>query len=121
MASDPGDRFREETDRDFDDIARITRTFVHYGKAFLIALPLWLVLLVLLPRWGVGELTSLLGASLIAGGFAVAGARMTRRPDGASTPALGPRRRINPPGRLTLIGLTAVIVLYLVLVLRAGG
>jgi hypothetical protein len=121
MASDPGDPFREETDRDFDDIARITRTFVHYGKAFLIALPLWLVLLALLPRWGVGELTSLLGASLIAGGVAVAGARMTRRPDGTAPAVLGRRRRISPPGRLTIVGLTAVIVLYLVLVLRAGG
>jgi len=121
MPSDPGDRFREETDRDFDDIARITRAFVHYAKAFLITLPLWLALLVLLPRWGVGELTSLLGASLIAGGFAVAGARMTRRPDGTTPAAPGPRRRITPPGRLTIVGLTAVIVLYLVLVLRAGG
>jgi hypothetical protein len=121
MPSEPGDRFREETDRDFDDIARLTRTFVHYGKAFLIALPLWLALLVLLPRWGLGEVTSLLGASLIAGGLAVAGARMTRRPDAGTPAAAGPRRRINPPGRLTLVGLTAVIVLYLVLVLRAGG
>ena len=54
MASEPKNQFEHETDRDFDDIERITRTFVHYGKAFLIILPLWLILLVLFPRWGLG-------------------------------------------------------------------
>ena len=119
MPSEPRNRFEQETDRDFDDIERVTRTFVHYAKAFLIALPLWLALLVLLPRWGVGEITSLVGASLIAGGLAVGGARMFRR----TAPQAGARGRlrVRPPGRLALVGLTAVIVLYLVLVLRAGG
>lgn len=119
MPSEPRNRFEEETDRDFDDIERITRTFVHYGKAFLITAPLWLALLVLLPRWGLAETASLLGATLIASGVAVGGARMFRR-----TPAEGEVRgrvRVNPPGRVTLVGLTVVIVLYLVLVLRAGG
>jgi hypothetical protein len=119
MPSKPRNRFEEETNRDFDDIERITRTFVHYGKAFLIALPLWLALLVLLPRWGLGEIPSLLGASLIAGGLAVGGARMFRR----TPPQTGRRARlrVKPPGRVMLVGLTVVIVLYLVLVLRAGG
>lgn len=119
MASEPQNRFEEETDRDFDEIERITRTFVHYAKAFLITLPLWLALLVLLPRWGVAEIPSLFGASLIAGGIAVGGARMFRRtntPSGARG-----RVRMRPPGRVTLVGLTVVIVLYVVLVLRAGG
>jgi hypothetical protein len=119
MAFEPRNQFEHETDRDFDDIERITRTFVHYAKAFLITAPLWLSLLVLLPRWGVGEMASLLGATLIAGGIAVGGARMFRRssPHGASRGRL----RITPPGRVTLVGLTVVIVLYVVLVLRAGG
>jgi len=119
MASEPRNQFEQETDRDFDDIDRITRTFVHYAKAFLIALPLWLALLVLLPRWGVGEITSLLGASLIAGGLAVGGARMFGR--STSHPGARGRLRIKPPGRVTLVGLTVVILLYVVLVLRAGG
>ena len=119
MPSEPRNRFEEETDRDFDEIERITRTFVHYAKAFLITLPLWLALLVLLPRWGLAEIPSLLGASLIAGGVAVGGARMFRRtPTGSGTRG---RVHIRPPGRVTLVGLTAVVVLYLVLVLRAGG
>jgi hypothetical protein len=92
---------------------------VHYAKAFLITLPLWLTLLVLLPRWGLGLVTSLMGASLIASAVAVGGARMFGR-----TPRDGEARgrvRIKPPGRVTLVGLTVVIVLYLVLVLRAGA
>jgi len=119
MPSEPRNRFEEETDRDFDDIERITRTFVHYAKAFLITAPLWLALLVLLPRWGLGLTPSLLGATLIAGGVAIGGARMFRR-----TPQQGGGRgrvRITAPGPVTLVGLTAVIVLYVVLVLRAGG
>lgn len=119
MAFEPKNQFEHETDRDFDDIERITRTFVHYGKAFLIVVPLWFILLVLLPRWGLGLMTSLMGASLIAGGVAVGGARMFRR---APAPGAGRgRMRIAPPGRVTLVGLTVVVVLYLVLVLRAGG
>lgn len=92
---------------------------MHYAKAFLITLPLWFTLLVLLPRWGLGLVTSLMGASLIASAVAVGGARMFGR-----TPRDGEARgrvRIKPPGRVTLVGLTVVIVLYLVLVLRAGA
>jgi hypothetical protein len=119
MPSEPPNRFEQETDRDFDDIERITRTFVHYAKAFLITAPLWLALLVLLPRWGLGETSSLLGATLIAGGIAIGGARMFRRtPRHGGAPG---RLRTLPPGRVTLVGLTVVIVLYVVLVLRAGG
>jgi hypothetical protein len=119
MAFEPRNRFEEETDRDFDDIERITRIFVHYAKAFLITLPLWLALLLLLPHWGVGETASFVGASLIAGGIAVGGARMFRR-NAPQSGARG-RLRVTPPGRVTLVGLTVVIVLYVVLVLRAGG
>ena len=119
MAFEPRDRFEQETDRDFDDIERVTRAFVHYAKAFLICLPLWLVLLAVLPRLRVGEAASLLGASLIAGGIAVGGARMVRR----TPPRRGARRRlrVRRPGAVTIIGLTVVVVLYVVLVLRAGG
>jgi len=119
MPSEPRNRFEEETDRDFDDIERITRTFVHYAKGFVITLPLWLSLLVLLPRWGLAEMPSLVGASLIAGGLAIGGARMFRRtsPQGATRGRL----RVTPPGRVTLVGLTLVVVLYVVLVLRAGA
>jgi hypothetical protein len=120
MASDPPDPWQEETDRDFDDIERLTRTVVHYVKAFLIALPLWLLLLLFLPRAGLGEIPSLLAASLIAGTIAVVGARRTRRPD-ARAGLVRPRRRLGTTGRMTLLGLSVVIVLYLVLVLRAGG
>jgi hypothetical protein len=118
MASEPPDPFLEETERDFDDIARVTGIFVHYAKAFLIALPLWLVLLLLLPRWGVPEIPSLLGASIIAGGLAIAGGRMTRHP---ATSRGGKRRRLSPVARVTFLGLGVVLVLYLVVVLRAGG
>jgi hypothetical protein len=118
MASDPPDPFFDETDRDFDDISRVTKTFLHYVKAFLIALPLWLVLLLLLPRWGVPEIPSLMGASIIAGGLAIAGGRMTRRPQ---APRADGRRRLSPAARVTFLGLGVVLVLYFVLVLRAGG
>ena len=121
MPSEPPDPFREETDRDFDDIARVTRIFVHYVKAFLVALPLWLLLLIFLPRAGVGEIGSLLLASVIASVFAIAGARMTGRPASAGTGPRTGRRWLGTPARLTLLGLGAVVVLYLVLVLRAGG
>jgi hypothetical protein len=95
---------------------------VRYAKAFLFALPLWLVLLVLFPHWGLTEASSFLGASIIASGVAIGGARMFRpgRPTDAAAGAAAPRR-INPPGRMTLVVLTLVIVLYVVLVLRAGG
>ena len=94
---------------------------MRYAKAFLFALPLWLVLLVLFPHWGLTEASSFLGASIIASGVAIGGARMFR--PGRPTDAAGaaPPRRINPPGRMTLVVLTLVIVLYVVLVLRAGG
>jgi hypothetical protein len=119
--SDPRNAFERETDRDFDDIERITRTFVRYAKAFLCALPLWLVLLVLFPYYGLGESSSFLGASIIASGVAIGGQRMFRRRNSAASAPGASRRRINPPGRVTLVVLTAAIVLYLVLVLRAGG
>jgi len=118
MASDPPDPFLDETDRDFDDIARVTKTFVHYVKAFLVALPLWLVLLLLLPRWGVPEIPSLLGASVIATALAITGARMTRRPNPTGAAR---QRRFSPAARVTFLGLGVVLVLYLVLVLRSGG
>lgn len=94
---------------------------MRYAKAFLLALPLWLILLVLFPFWGLGEASSFIGASVIASGVALGGERMFRRPErGESRTGAPVRRRINPPGRVTLVVLTVVIVLYLVLVLRAG-
>lgn len=119
MPSEQPDPFREETDRDFDDIERVTRIFIHYAKAFLFTLPLWLLLLIFLPRAGVGEIGSLLVASVIASAFAIAGARMTGKPAEARTGGRARRRRLGTPARLTLLGLGAVVVLYLVLVLRA--
>ncbi len=95
---------------------------MRYAKAFLFALPLWLLLLVLFPLWGLTEAASFLGASIIASGVAIGGARMFR--PGQPTDTVGgtrARRRINPPGRVTLVVLTLAIVLYVVLVLRAGG
>lgn len=119
MPSDPRNAFERETDRDFDDIERATRVFIRYAKAFLAFLPLWLLLLVLFPHWGLAPAASFVGASVIASGFAVGAARMFRRAPPAG--AMRPRRKINPPGRVTLVVLTLVIVLYVVLVLRGGG
>ena len=81
-----------------------------------------MILLVLFPFWGLTEGASFLGASVIAGGFAIAGARMFARPDPvAGETGAPPRRRLQPPGRVTLVVLTLVIVLYVVLVNRGGG
>ncbi len=122
MGSDPQNHYEQETVDDFGDVARVTRTFLRYAKAFLIAAPLWMILLVLFPFWGLTEGASFLGASVIAGGFAIAGARMFARPDPvAGETGAPPRRRLQPPGRVTLVVLTLVIVLYVVLVNRGGG
>jgi hypothetical protein len=79
-----------------------------------------------LPRLGFGPIGGMLMASALAGGLALWGERRLRRRRAAGPPAstvrAGARRGAVPPGvRWAALALGGLVVLYLVLVARAGG
>jgi hypothetical protein len=111
---------------DFDEIERMTRAFTRWAKAALIVgLPLWLVLLVVVPRSGLGSLASLTLSTLVAG-TVVIGARVglsRRRRRSAALAARGatgaPRLRapMSAPRAVLLTLAGVVVVVYVVFIL----
>jgi hypothetical protein len=117
---------------DFEDVERITRAFVHWSKWSLIAgLPIWLVLLVVVPATGLGSIGSLALSTLLAAAAVVlAERRWGRRSDaGGDTSQAGPRRvRDKGPMSplravfLTLAAVVAVIyVIFIIVTIARGG
>jgi len=106
------------------DIERLQRAVGRYAIAFALASPLWLLLLLTLPRMGLGVGLSLFFSSAIASAAALAGHRWFVRNAGLRDAAGGEKRRawtLTPAMRRTMLVCAAVIVLYVVLVTRAGG
>lgn len=93
-----------------------------YVAAFALASPIWLLLLLALPRTGIGVGLSLMFSSLIAGGLALYGRRWFLRNAGVRAAAgAGPRAlNLSPTVRRTMLLIAGLIVLYVVLVTRAG-
>jgi hypothetical protein len=126
---DHPDPVERQVSADFADYDRWLRRAGSLAGAFAVAAPLWLLLLLVLPRLGLGAIGGLVGASGVAGGLAIWGERRWRRrvaagagaPDGAARrgrPATVPFGR---GARWAAVALGVLIVLYLVLVARAGG
>ena len=116
---------------DFDDVDRITRAVAHWGRwGLVVGFPVWLVLLVLVPRVGLGAIGSLALSTLAASIVVVAAERVGRRragaPDAAGTPARAPRRRrpMSAPVAVALtlggVVLVAYVVFIVVTILRGG-
>jgi hypothetical protein len=106
------------TDDDFDQIERLTR---RVGRAALVGVPTWSVLLAVLPFTGLG-----VGACLaLATGIAIAaaiGAERLRGRDRSAAPAErppGPRRALSPLAAAGLTLLAVAIIAYVVFVLRS--
>ncbi|MEQ9336514.1 MAG: hypothetical protein RJQ03_04930, partial [Miltoncostaeaceae bacterium] len=80
--------------RDFDDVERMTRAFRAWARtALIVGLPVWLVLLLTVPRLGLGPMPSLALASLVAAVLVVVAERLRRgglRRRGATGGAPGP-------------------------------
>ncbi|MFN8123373.1 MAG: hypothetical protein U0237_13175 [Thermoleophilia bacterium] len=108
--------------RDVDDVRRIQRAVGSYVIAFAIASPIWLMLLLVLPRTGIGVGLSFFFASLLASGIALYGRSWflknagVRRREGATTLAL----TLSPAIKRTMLVCAGLILLYVVLVTRAG-
>lgn len=125
-----------EAMRDFDDVARITERFVHWAKwSLVVGLPLWLVLLVLVPRTGLGAIGSLSLATLITALVVVwaerVGGRLRGHRDGAVIPqeeGAPVRRRARGPMSatkavlLTLAGVAvfAYLIFIIAIIVRGG-
>lgn len=116
---------------DFEDVERITRTFVHWSKwSLIVGLPIWLVLLVVVPASGLGAIGSLsLSTLLAAGAVVLAERRLGRRTDPAGeAPRGGARRRRRAPMSpvravfLTLVAVVAAIyVIFIIVTILRGG
>lgn len=108
------------------DVERVTRVVGQYAVAFALTSPVWLMLLVLIPLTGLGPGLSFVFASLLAGGAALAGRRWFLRNAGArgeTTGGAGPlarARALSPAVRWTMVLFAGLILLYVVLVTRAG-
>lgn len=108
--------------RDVDDVRRVQRVVGTYVIAFAIASPLWLMLLLVLPRTGIGVGLSFFFASLLATGIALYGRGWflknsgARGREGSTTLAL----TLSPAVKRTMLVCAGLILLYVVLVTRAG-
>jgi len=106
-------------DHEFDQVERITNRVL---RAAAIGVPVWILLLALLPFTGLGVGACLLGATAVAVAAIVVvdrgHARRAAAPGHAG--ARGPRRRMSP---LAAAGITlgaALVVAYVIFVLSAG-
>lgn len=116
---------------DFEDVERITHTFVHWSKwGLIVGLPIWLVLLVVVPASGLGAIGSLSLSTLLAAGAVVLAERRLGRRTGRAgeAPQVGGRRRERAPMSpvravfLTLVGVVAVIyVVFIIATILRGG
>ncbi|MCC6830945.1 MAG: hypothetical protein IT200_06330 [Thermoleophilia bacterium] len=108
--------------QDVDDVRRVQRAVGTYVIAFAITSPIWLMLLLVLPRTGIGAGLSLLFASLVATGVALYGRSWflrnagVRAREGGTTVAL----TLSPAVKRTMLVCAGLILLYVVLVTRAG-
>ena len=142
MAAEPPERRPppppdRETMSDFDHVDRITARFLHWARpALLVGLPVWLVLLLLVPNTGLGPMSSLALSSAVALGVVVAAERLWRRsaPARRGTEASeGIRPESGRPARktpmspllavvLTLAGVALfVYVIFIVTIIVRGG
>lgn len=142
MAAEPPERRPppppdREAMSDFDHVDRITARFLYWARpALLVGLPVWLVLLLLVPNTGLGPMPSLALSSLVALGVVVAAERLWRRvaparrapgtPEG-DRPAAGRRARKRPMSPLLAVVLTLagvalfVYVIFIVTIIVRGG
>jgi len=108
--------------QDVDDVRRVQRAVGTYVIAFAITSPIWLMLLLVLPRTGMGAGLSLFFASLVATGIALYGRSWflrnagARAREGGTTLAL----TLSPAVKRTMLVCAGLILLYVVLVTRAG-
>jgi hypothetical protein len=106
------------TDDDFDQIERLTR---RVGRAALVGVPTWIVLLAVLPFTGLGVGACLALATGIAIAAVIAAERLRGR-DRSRAPAgraRGPRRAMSPLAAAGLTLLAVAIIVYVVFVLRS--
>ena len=117
---------RPEPLDDFDQIERVTRMV---GRAALVGVPVWIVLLALLPLTGMGVLPCLFGATALAVvAIVVAERRRARRLVAAEArgepgePELrrGERRPMSPLVAAALTLAAVGFAAYIILVLRAA-
>jgi len=103
---------------DFDQIERLTR---RVGRAALVGVPTWILLLALLPFTGMGVTGCLLVATVLAVAAIVVAERLRGRPQAG--PAGAPRSRRGPLSPLAAAGLTlaaVLLVVYVIFVVRAA-
>lgn len=107
--------------RDVDDVRRVQRLVGTYVIAFAIASPVWLALLLLFPATGLGVGLSLLFASVAASALALTGRRWFMRNAGMRGDERPTRAlTLSPAVKRTMLVCAGLIVLYVVLVTRAG-
>jgi hypothetical protein len=108
---------------DFDQIDQLTRRLGRWAAvAAVVGLPIWLLLLAVLPRVGLGVGASFLSASAVAvaavvlvlrRGAARRGRPASRRPRGARSP-------MTPLAAAGLTLAAVAVLVYVILVLRAA-
>ena len=104
---------------------RLTRAVGQYAVAFALTSPVWLILLLLLPAAGLGPGLSFLFSSLLAAAVALAGRRWFlanagRGEEIGGTGVLTRARSLSRTARWTMVLCGGLILLYVVLVTRAG-
>lgn len=130
----PPDR---EAMSDFEDVDRITARFLHWARpGLLVGLPVWLVLLLMVPGTGLGPMPSLALSTLLTVGVVVAAERLWRRlaPAGraAETPEADGREAGVPARKRPMSPLLAVLltlggvalfvyVIFIVTIIVRGG
>lgn len=111
--------------QDFEDVERITRAFVYWSKwGLIVGLPIWLVLLVVVPSSGLGAIGSLGVSTLLATGVVVLAERLRGRraspaegDPGAAPPRPRERRPMSPLRAVILTLASVVLVVYVVFIL----
>ncbi len=104
-----------EAMRDFDDVARLTARVVHWAKWGLVAgLPIWLILLLLVPQSGLGAIGSLslstLVTVLVVIGAERLGARLRGRDEAAGTAPVAQGPGVRRHGRRPMSAAKAVLL-----------
>lgn len=106
--------------RDVADVERLTKHTVEFALAAAVAAPVWFILLLVFPQLGLGAGLSLLFASLVAGGLALALRKVFGSPRARRRSADGGFRIPKALKVASVIGVLW-IVLYLVLIARGGN
>lgn len=126
----PPDR---EAMRDFDDVARLTARVVHWARwGLIVGLPIWLVLLLFVPRTGLGAIGSLSLSTLLATLAVVGAERLWARRGGQdgdvvadASPARRRERRPMSAAKAVLLTLAGVALfayaIFIVTIIVRGG